>query len=70
MNNYVEDDKMAKTTKKKAPKCKTIGINVKSEFADEIEKRASSMFFSTSKYCKVILMNWLDSDEKLMLEED
>ena len=45
MNNYVEDDKMAKTTKKKAPKCKTIGINVKSEFADEIEKRASSMFF-------------------------
>ena len=60
---------MAKTMKKKREEEKTIGINVTQEFADEIEKRASSMYFTSSKYCKMILMNWLESGEKLELTE-
>ena len=37
--------------------------------ADEIEARASSMHLSTSKYIKIILTNWMNSDQKLKLEE-
>lgn len=52
----------------KNPK-KTIGINMKADMADELEARANSMHFSTSKYCKVILQQWLDSEKKLKLQE-
>ena len=48
---------------------KTIGINMTKEVADELEKRASSMQLSTSKYCKVILTEWLNSGKKLTLQE-
>jgi hypothetical protein len=48
---------------------KTIGINMTKEVADELEKRASSMHLSTSKYCKVILTEWLNSGKKLTLQE-
>jgi hypothetical protein len=48
---------------------KTIGINMSREVADELEKRASSMHLSTSKYCKVILTDWLNSGKKLTLQE-
>ncbi|MCK4563221.1 MAG: hypothetical protein KAU94_00945 [Verrucomicrobia bacterium] len=48
---------------------KTIGINMKQEMADDLEKRASSMLISTSKYCKIILSQWLASGKKLQLEE-
>ena len=48
---------------------KTIGLNMSAEMADEIEKRASSMHLSTSKYCKLILMEWMSSKKKLKLEE-
>jgi len=48
---------------------KTIGINMDAKIADELEKRAVSMYISTSKYCKVILTQWLDSGKKLKLEE-
>ena len=48
---------------------KTIGINMTRKVADELEKRASSMHLSTSKYCKVILTDWLNSGKKLTLQE-
>ena len=48
---------------------KTIGINMNKKMADELEKRASSMHLSVSKYCKVILSEWLKSGKKLKLEE-
>lgn len=37
--------------------------------ADELESRATSMHLSTSKYCKVILTEWLKSGKKLTLQE-
>lgn len=48
---------------------KTIGINMSKEMADELELRANSMHLSTSKYCKVILTEWLKSGKKLTLQE-
>ncbi len=48
---------------------KTIGINMTQEMADEIQARADSMDISTSKYCKIILTNWLASGKKLNLKE-
>lgn len=48
---------------------KTIGINMSGKMADELEKRAQSMHLSTSKYCKVILSEWIDSGKKLTLSE-
>ena len=48
---------------------KTIGINMTQKMADEIQVRADSMHLSTSKYCKVILTKWLESGEKLKLQE-
>jgi cyclopropane fatty-acyl-phospholipid synthase-like methyltransferase len=48
---------------------KTIGINMSKDMADEIEKRASSMHLSASKYAKLILLDWLESDKKLTLKE-
>ena len=48
---------------------KTIGINMKKEMADEIERRASSMQLSTGAYCKIILGQWVESGKKLKLQE-
>lgn len=48
---------------------KTIGINMSEKMATELEKRASSMHISKSKYCKIILQQWLDSGKKLTLAE-
>ena len=48
---------------------KTIGINMNNKMANELEKRAVSMYISKSKYCKIILQNWLDSGKKLTLSE-
>ena len=48
---------------------KTIGLNMSVKMADELEKRAGSMHLSTSKYCKLILINWIESGEKLKLQE-
>ena len=48
---------------------RTIGINMSQKMADELEKRASSMHISKSKYCKIILQQWLDSGKKLTLSE-
>ncbi|MEE9369783.1 MAG: hypothetical protein V3V05_13115 [Pontiella sp.] len=48
---------------------KTIGINMHQEMADELEKRAASMHIATGKYCKLILKQWLDSNQKLKLQE-
>jgi len=49
---------------------KTIGINMDAKIADELEQRASSMYISTSKYCKLILVQWIGSGKKLKLQED
>jgi hypothetical protein len=48
---------------------KTIGISMKKEMADDLEKRAKSMLISTSNYCRIILGQWLSSGKKLQLEE-
>ena len=48
---------------------KTIGINMNAKMADDLESRAESMHLSTSKYCKIILSQWLDSGKKLNLSE-
>jgi hypothetical protein len=37
--------------------------------ADELEKRATSMHISKSKYCKILLKQWIDSGKKLTLQE-
>jgi hypothetical protein len=47
----------------------TIGINMSKKMAVELEKRAASMYISKSKYCKIILQQWLDSGKKLTLSE-
>ncbi|NOU35801.1 MAG: hypothetical protein HOO88_03395 [Kiritimatiellaceae bacterium] len=48
---------------------KTIGINMSKTMADDLEKRADSMHISKSKYCKIVLQQWLQSGKKLTLAE-
>jgi hypothetical protein len=48
---------------------KTIGLNMKKEMADEIERRATSMQLSTGAYVKIILGQWIESGQKLKLQE-
>jgi hypothetical protein len=48
---------------------KTIGINMAEKMAADLEKRASSMHISKSKYCKIILGEWMKSGKKLSLSE-
>jgi hypothetical protein len=48
---------------------KTIGINMAKGMAEDLEKRADSMHISKSKYCKIVLQQWLDSGKKLTLAE-
>jgi len=53
----------------KEKKAKTIGINMKADLAAQLEERAEAMSISVSKYCKTILGRWVESGEKLKLEE-
>ena len=48
---------------------KTIGLNMQEKMASEIERRAKSMQLSTGAYCKIILKQWMESGEKLKLQE-
>ena len=48
---------------------KTIGINMKLEMAEELERRAASMRLSTGAYCKILLQEWINSGKKLTLKE-
>lgn len=48
---------------------KTVSINMSEKMMKELEKRAASMHISKSKYCKIILQQWLDSGSKLTLSE-
>jgi hypothetical protein len=48
---------------------KTLGINMQQSMAEELERRAKSMHLSTGAYCKIILKKWIESKEKLKLEE-
>jgi len=48
---------------------KIVGVNVKNDMAAELEKRAKSMNLSTSNYCLIILRGWIESGEKLRLQE-
>lgn len=48
---------------------KTIGINMNQKMAGGLEARAESMYLSTSKYCKTILMQWIESGKQLTLKE-
>jgi hypothetical protein len=47
----------------------TIGINMPEKMAEEIEKRANSMHIRKSKYCKIVLQQWIDSGKTLKLGE-
>jgi len=47
----------------------TIGINMPTKMAKELERRSSSMHISKSKYVKIILQHWMDSGKKLTLSE-
>ena len=48
---------------------KTIGINMNAQMADDLTGRAESMHLSVSKYCKIILQQWVESGNKLNLME-
>ncbi len=48
---------------------KTLGINMKLDFAKELERRAQSMQLSTGAYCKIILRQWVESGQRLHLVE-
>ena len=48
---------------------KTIGINMSADLATELERRAEAMDISTSKYCKIIFQQWIESGKKLKLQE-
>ena len=48
---------------------KTIGINMATKMADDLTERAESMHLSVSKYCKIILQQWIASGGKLNLTE-
>ncbi len=56
-------------TNKTGKGTKTIGINMKKDMANELERRAKSMQLSTGAYCKIILGQWMDSGKKLQLKE-
>ncbi len=47
----------------------TIGINMPTKMANELKRRSNSMNISKSKYIKIILQQWMDSDNKLTLSE-
>lgn len=48
---------------------KTLGINVKMEMAEELERRAASMHLSMGAYVRIILGDWLKSGRKLTVQE-
>lgn len=48
---------------------KTLGINMPQKMASELERRADSMHISKSKYCKMILTNWIDSGKSMTIQE-
>ena len=48
---------------------KTIGVNMKEEMALELERRAKSMQISTGAYVKIVLGQWIESGDKLNLQE-
>jgi hypothetical protein len=48
---------------------KTIGVNFGEKMVAEIEQRADSLHISKSKYCKIVLQQWVASGKKLTLGE-
>jgi metal-responsive CopG/Arc/MetJ family transcriptional regulator len=46
----------------------TIYINIEEEMADEIERRADSMYLSASEYVMSILIQWVESEKELELQ--
>ena len=48
---------------------KTIGVNMKREMAEEIERRATSLEMSTGAYIKMIVNRHLEEGEKIVLRE-
>lgn len=48
---------------------RTVGINMPKDMAEDLEKRAGSMHISKSKYCKIVLEQWMKSGRKLTLAE-
>jgi len=62
---------MPKTSAKKniEKRSKTIGINLPLETAQELTLRAQSMQLSESRYCRLLLNEWIESGRQLVLEE-
>ena len=56
-------------TNPKGKGTKTIGINMKREIAEELERRATSCGLSTGAYIKFIVNDWIDNDRKLQIVE-
>lgn len=48
---------------------RTLGINMPKKMEAEITRRAESMNISKSNYCRIILLQWLSSGNKLTLSE-
>lgn len=49
---------------------KTIGINMNTNMAEELERRAASMHLSTGAYCRIVLKEFLSSGKKVALSEE
>jgi hypothetical protein len=57
------------TTRPIGKDTKTIGINLPDEMAAELARRAHSMSIPTSVYCKMVFQQWIDSGERINLNE-
>jgi hypothetical protein len=57
------------TTRSIGKDTKTIGINLPDEMVAELARRAQSMSIPTSVYCKMVFQQWIDSGERIKLNE-
>lgn len=48
----------------------TVGVYLDKEDADEIAKKAKSIPVTRSRYCALILKNWLTSNKRLTFTEE
>jgi hypothetical protein len=53
----------------KLPRAKSMGIWLPLDMYRELRRRAQTMNLPTSTYCRLILRRWLESGEKMVVEE-
>ncbi len=56
-------------TNRRGKKTVMLGVNMPKKMADDLQERASSMHLSLSKYCTLILNDWIASGNLLKIEE-